>query len=457
MSHSIWELSGADLAYKPAYRKLEHFTNWSGADGQDTILVSEAPPLVTPQNENCTMALFPQGDVAVNCSHNPVAHGDICSLSCPSGFQLLGDSLNTSCLNGSWQLGNVTCVGATIKLPDPLRTYVAGQDHFDKNFIMAVVLIILLVPAIGIVIAANLEDPRVHKWLVGCFGDPSKSSLYRFFQVYFIRLKNFLSGVTPPADGSVAVPPDGPPPPMPCEEIFLTKRDIDREAAVFVFGDVVCICGMRRHAEINGKLCKVVHFDETLPRYRVLTVDSGQLLSVKPENIRAALSKSIVSEYRAAASSPVKIASSAQGGSQSEALALSFGTHVTVCNLQNHSSLNGKLFRIVQFNSDRSSYKVLKVDSGQLFNMKPENVVAIKDPLSEAEEGHGGEILAPASAPWQQSGSSSSTDIDTTGCSQAIVYVHQEDEDDDFVDHDIEIMSTEPPSPPPQARIELEI
>jgi len=78
---------------------------------------------------------------------------------------------------------------------------------------------------------------------------------------------------------------------------------------------------------------------------------------------------------------------------------LDIGTCIVICRLRNHTELNGCLGRIVEIHEDGSRFEVRSLDSGQLFRVKPENLVPVEPPSS------GG---GPSSSPKKVGGPTSS-------------------------------------------------
>lgn len=52
---------------------------------------------------------------------------------------------------------------------------------------------------------------------------------------------------------------------------------------------------------------------------------------------------------------------------------------VAICGLRNHAALNGQICRVIEYNDASQRWEVRAIDSGQLFRVKPENIVAIQD------------------------------------------------------------------------------
>jgi len=55
------------------------------------------------------------------------------------------------------------------------------------------------------------------------------------------------------------------------------------------------------------------------------------------------------------------------------------GVQVAICGLRNHAALNGQICRVIEYNDASQRWEVRAIDSGQLFRVKPENIVAIQD------------------------------------------------------------------------------
>lgn len=56
--------------------------------------------------------------------------------------------------------------------------------------------------------------------------------------------------------------------------------------------------------------------------------------------------------------------------------AFGVGAQVAICGLRNHAALNGQLCRVIEYNEQSQRHEVRSIDSGQLFRVKPENIVA---------------------------------------------------------------------------------
>eukprot|EP00746_Dinoflagellata_sp_MGD_P009320 gnl/MRDRNA2_/MRDRNA2_118907_c0_seq1.p1 gnl/MRDRNA2_/MRDRNA2_118907_c0~~gnl/MRDRNA2_/MRDRNA2_118907_c0_seq1.p1 ORF type:complete len:486 (-),score=125.60 gnl/MRDRNA2_/MRDRNA2_118907_c0_seq1:122-1579(-) len=57
----------------------------------------------------------------------------------------------------------------------------------------------------------------------------------------------------------------------------------------------------------------------------------------------------------------------------------SVGVQVAICGLRNHAALNGQICRVIEYNDASQRWEVRAIDSGQLFRVKPENIVTIQD------------------------------------------------------------------------------
>jgi len=68
------------------------------------------------------------------------------------------------------------------------------------------------------------------------------------------------------------------------------------------------------------------------------------------------------------------------------------GTKVAITRLRNHGALNGTVGRVVEFNQSTQRYEVRALETGQLFRVKPDNVVPLVDQDGE-------EVLPPTVKP----------------------------------------------------------
>lgn len=55
------------------------------------------------------------------------------------------------------------------------------------------------------------------------------------------------------------------------------------------------------------------------------------------------------------------------------------GTQVAICGLRNHAALNGQICRVIEYNDASQRWEVRAIENGQLFRVKPENIVAVQD------------------------------------------------------------------------------
>ncbi len=65
---------------------------------------------------------------------------------------------------------------------------------------------------------------------------------------------------------------------------------------------------------------------------------------------------------------------------------LPIGCRVVIAGLRNHGVLNGTVGRIVEFSEGQNRYEIRSIDTGQLFRVKPENILAALEPHEEPPE-----------------------------------------------------------------------
>lgn len=65
------------------------------------------------------------------------------------------------------------------------------------------------------------------------------------------------------------------------------------------------------------------------------------------------------------------------------------GSQVAICGLRNHAALNGQICRVIEYNDASQRWEVRAIDSGQLFRVKPENIVTIQDDSAPPVSGRG--------------------------------------------------------------------
>eukprot|EP00746_Dinoflagellata_sp_MGD_P130426 gnl/MRDRNA2_/MRDRNA2_64357_c0_seq1.p1 gnl/MRDRNA2_/MRDRNA2_64357_c0~~gnl/MRDRNA2_/MRDRNA2_64357_c0_seq1.p1 ORF type:complete len:296 (-),score=50.89 gnl/MRDRNA2_/MRDRNA2_64357_c0_seq1:37-888(-) len=161
------------------------------------------PRLQTMANErsnlNCSMLQIPDaakasvtGDAMFACGSESVPHGDTCCFGCSSSSSKGWIHINATCHNGTWRLpGNVSwehlgCLGSTLSTMAPtlerrLNASDGSSALLPNNFsaaatqssqtvtgegineggVFAVVLVILLIPAIAVAVAVYLQQKKL--------------------------------------------------------------------------------------------------------------------------------------------------------------------------------------------------------------------------------------------------------------------------------------------------------
>jgi hypothetical protein len=131
---------------------------------------------------------------------------------------------------------------------------------------------------------------------------------------------------------------------------------------------VVLVNLKNKHASHNGSLATVNKVTHGGRKYEVETSD-GETFTVKGANHLVPL-----------ADDPRNF---------------TVGVQVAICGLRNHAALNGQICRVIEYNDASQRWEVRAIDSGQLFRVKPENIVAIQDDNAPPANGRG--IVPPAS------------------------------------------------------------
>lgn len=65
---------------------------------------------------------------------------------------------------------------------------------------------------------------------------------------------------------------------------------------------------------------------------------------------------------------------------------LPINTRVVITGLRNHGTLNGTVGRVVDYADSTSRYEVRAVETGQLFRVKPDNILGALQPGEEIPE-----------------------------------------------------------------------